>query len=71
MIYGADHIFDLPERQGVDLKQICLGMFGRHGWTLTYDFARNQNQVAVYKSKLDDLGRQGLLFAELAWNKVK
>ena len=68
MIWGAEHIFDLPEE--VSKPQI-LGIFGTHGWTLTYDFKRKQNQVAIYTGKLDDVGRQGLLFAKLAWTQVK
>jgi hypothetical protein len=68
MIWGADHIFDLPEEVS---KPAILAMFGTHGWTLTYDFKRKKNQIAVYTSKLDEAGKQGLLFAKLAWYKVK
>jgi hypothetical protein len=71
MIYGADRVFVLPEKMGINPKQECLAMFGPHGWTLTYDFSRNQLQVAIYKHKLDDAGKQGFLFAELAWVRVK
>ena len=70
MIWGADYIFDIPNKDILTPVQIC-SIFGTHGWTLTYDFKRKQNQVAIRSQYLDEDGKQGLLFAKLTWNQVK